>query len=192
MAFDVTGLDLNSGGAKGSVNIHAYKSSADTLATITASGYFDDYATAIASNDLMYAQGSDANGWFVLTNTSNVITANAAGASKYYLTARITDVSSAETVWTPVPTAGVITKIYSVIAGTIATAPAVLTCKINATGITDGVISITDSGSAAGDVDVVTPSALNVVAVGDALSVVTSAASTNAIQCEVLYEISPA
>ena len=192
MAFDVNGLDINSGGAKGSVNIHTYKSAADTLATITASGYFDDFATAIQSNDLMYAQGSDANGWFVLTNTSGVITSTAAGESATYLTARITDVSTAETVWTPCPVAGVITKIYSVIAGTIATAPAVLTTSIGGVGITDGVISITDSGSAAGDVDVVTPTALNVVAVGDALSVVTSGASTNAIQCEVLYEISPA
>ena len=192
MAFDVTGLDINSGGAKGSVNIHSYKSSADTLATITASGYFDSFATTLQSNDLMYARGSDDAGWFVLTNTSNVITADAAGGSKYYLTARITDISSAETVWTPVPTAGKVTKIMSVIAGTIATAPSVLTCKINAVAITTGAITVTDTASAAGDTDTVTPTGANTVAAGDALSVVTSAASTNAVQCDVLYEISPA
>ena len=50
MAFNVNGLDINSGGAKGAVNVHAYKTSADTLATATASGYFDDFATSIASN----------------------------------------------------------------------------------------------------------------------------------------------
>lgn len=192
MSFSVTGLDINSGGAKGGVNIHTYKTSADTLATVAASGYFDDFGTAMQSNDLMYVQASDANGFFVLTNTSGVITMSVHNAGKTYLTARIADISTAETVWTPVPVAGKVTKIYSVIAGTIATADSVLTCKINAVAITTGAITVTASGSAAGDVDSVTPTAANVVAAGDALSVVTSAASTNAVQCEVLYEISPA
>lgn len=192
MAFDVIGLDINSGGAKGSVNIHTYKSAADTLATITASGYFDDFATTMQSNDLMYIQGSDANGMFVLTNTSGVITANAYAGDKVYLQGTIADVSTAETIYFVSPIAGKITKITSIISAAITSVDAILTAKIATTAVTGGAITIAFTGSAVGTVDTVNPSAANTVAVGSNINVATNGASSTASVGTVLIEISPA
>jgi hypothetical protein len=69
------------------------------------------------------------------------------------------------------PIAGTVDEIYSVIDGALTTGDATLTAKIGATAITTGAITVTQAGSAAGDVDNVTPSALNTVAVGDVLSI---------------------
>lgn len=68
------------------------------------------------------------------------------------------------------PVAGTITKIQSITDAALATGDATLTGKIGATAITTGVITITQSGSAAGDVDVCSPSAANTVSVGSVIS----------------------
>jgi hypothetical protein len=78
------------------------------------------------------------------------------------------------------PVAGLITKIYSVIDGALAGADASLTGKIGATPITNGAITIAQAGSAAGDVDVATPTAANVVAIGDVISVTVGGGNTDA------------
>ena len=68
------------------------------------------------------------------------------------------------------PVAGTIDKVYSVLNAALATGDATLTGKIGASAITSGVITITASGSAAGDVDSATPSAAKTVAIGDVIS----------------------
>jgi len=78
------------------------------------------------------------------------------------------------------PVAGTIKKIYSVIDAALAGGDATLTGKIGAVAITGGVVTITQAGSAAGDVDVATPSALNVVAIGDVISLTVGGANTDA------------
>lgn len=55
----------------------------------------------------------------------------------------------------------VFTKLKSVINGALTTGDVVLTCKINTTAITTGAITVTQSGSAAGDQDEVVPTAAN-------------------------------
>ncbi len=69
------------------------------------------------------------------------------------------------------PVAGLIKKVYSVIDAALTTGNATLTTKIGATAVTNGVVTITQAASAAGDVDVATPTALNTVAIGDVISV---------------------
>ena len=68
------------------------------------------------------------------------------------------------------PVAGTIDKVYSVLNAALATGDATLTGKIGASAITNGVITITQAGSAAGDVDSATPSAAKTVAIGDVIS----------------------
>lgn len=66
------------------------------------------------------------------------------------------------------PFAMTITKIRSVLLGdALATGDATLTGKIGGVDITNGVVTITESGSAIGDKDEATPSAANVAAAGD-------------------------
>lgn len=76
------------------------------------------------------------------------------------------------------PVAGVITKIQSVMNAALAAGNATLTAAINGTAITTGVLTLTEAGSAAGDVDTCTPTAANTVAVGDVVTITGGGAST--------------
>jgi hypothetical protein len=89
------------------------------------------------------------------------------------------------------PRAGRITKIWSVIEGVLTTGDATLTGKINGAAITNGVITITQAGSAAGDVDTATPTAANVVAAGDVLAVTVGGSNATASKAQVFFEITP-
>lgn len=87
------------------------------------------------------------------------------GNSKYTHTAqkgtivvRIADISTAETLYLMLPKCQV-TKIWSVLSGTIATADATITASRIDTALTDGVITIGFDGSVAGDIDSCTPTA---------------------------------
>ena len=88
-----------------------------------------------------------------------------------------------------VPHAGVVSKIYSVIDAALGTGDATLTAKIGATPITTGVITITQSGSAAGDKDTCSPSALKTVAAGDVLSITVGGSNTVSTPAHVWAEI---
>lgn len=100
----------------------------------------------------------------------------------YFLYGEIADVSTAGQIYIPVPDDGKIIKAFSVIDGAIATSDATLTLKIGGTAVTNGTITITQSGSAAGDVDTAEPTAANAVVEGDAIEVETDGASTNTVK----------
>lgn len=133
------------------------------------------------SNVSNYFQQADSTGDNTLVLGGSVETAGSQNLKKAYFTVSLADVSTASTCYLASPVAGTISKIYSVISGAIGTADAVLTPKIGAVAITDGVITVTQAASAAGDVDSSTPSAANVVAVGDQINITTNGASTNTI-----------
>lgn len=109
-------------------------------------------------------------------------------SEKRSLSVYIPDISTASTFYILSPFAGEIVSIKSVLEGTIATADAVLTPTINATAITDGAITVAN-GSVAGDIDSATPSALNVLAAGDYISIATDGGSTNAVGVHVTFTI---
>ena len=97
----------------------------------------------------------------------------------YFITVKMSDVSTASSVYVAVPDGGKVFNIYSVLGGTIATANAVITAKVGSTAMTDGTITIAYSGSATGDVDSCEPSAANIVEEGGYITLTTSGASTN-------------
>jgi hypothetical protein len=103
-------------------------------------------------------------------------------ANKIVLDLLVADLTSASGLiyYKVSPVAGTIKKIYSVINGALTVGDATLTGKIGATAITNGVITITQAGSAAGDVDVATPTALNVVAIEDYISITVGGTNTAA------------
>lgn len=108
---------------------------------------------------------------------------------KTYITVDMTDISTASTVYVASPVAGDITKIQTIINGSISNSDAVITGKIGAVAITGGAVTIAYSGSAAGDVDSVSPSAANTVAVGDNINFTTDGASTHTVRATILVEI---
>ena len=95
----------------------------------------------------------------------------------------LADVSTAGQIYVPVPNGfdGEIIEITTALNGAIATADATLTAKIGGTAVTGGAITITQSGSAAGDIDTVYPSAARTVRAGQAVEIETDGASTNAV-----------
>jgi len=133
------------------------------------------------SNVLNYVVQADATGDNKIVLGGTVETGGGQEPKSVILNVSLADVSTSSTVYIASPIAGTIEKIYTVIDGAIATADAVLTASIGAAAITGGVVTIANAGSAAGDVDVATPTAANVVAVGDQINIATNGASTNTV-----------
>lgn len=87
------------------------------------------------------------------------------------------------------PFSGLVTRIQSIIELALTSADAVLTAGIAGTPITNGVITVTQSGSAAGDKDSATPTAANYVTAGDALTITVTGTQAAAAPANVLFEI---
>jgi len=107
----------------------------------------------------------------------------------YFLTAKITDISSAGSTFVPVPDGGNVIKIMTSIKNAISSANAALSWEIGGTAITGGGITVTQSGSAAGDVDTAEPTAANEVLEDGTIEMITDGASTNTIKLVVTFVI---
>jgi hypothetical protein len=107
----------------------------------------------------------------------------------YFLTAKVTDISTAGSTFVAVPDAGNIVKIYTSIKNAITTADAAITFEIGGTAVTNGAITVTQSGSAAGDVDSSTPSAANRVEEGGSIEIISDGASATACEMIVTFVI---
>jgi fibronectin-binding autotransporter adhesin len=115
-------------------------------------------------------------------STSLVVTGATVVGLHDYLHIRIQNLvaSDAKVYGINCPVAGTITRIGSCLnGGALAAGNATITGKIASTGITTGVITIAEAGSAAGDLDSCSPSAANVVAVGDYLNFTVGGANTD-------------
>lgn len=93
------------------------------------------------------------------------------------LTAYIEDVSAVETVHIPIPFAGSISKVVTVLEGAIGSADATVTVK-NAAAASMGTLTIAHTGSAAGDVDTLSPTSNNTVTADSFMTVSSDGAST--------------
>jgi hypothetical protein len=107
----------------------------------------------------------------------------------YFLTSTIADISTASSTFVPVPDGGKVVKIFTALQGAIGTANAAITFEIGGTAITGGAITVTQSGSAAGDVDTATPTAANRVEEGGSIEMITDGASSNTIKLVVTFVI---
>ncbi len=107
--------------------------------------------------------------------------ANGAGSGSwvvppYTLTTRLDDVSTASTVYLAIPYAGTVKKVVTVLEGSLTTANATVTVK-NSAGTSMGTLTITQSGSAAGDIDTLSPVSNNTVTNDSKISIETDGAS---------------
>lgn len=96
------------------------------------------------------------------------------------------DISTASSSYVAMPYAGTVDIIYSVIHGAITGTDVTLTCKINGTDITTGALTVAYTGSAAGDVDTVTPTAANAFTAGQYLEVATGG-GTGAVRATITF-----
>lgn len=92
--------------------------------------------------------------------------------------AHLADVSTASSAFAVAPTRGKIIKMGSVIYNAITGTDSAVTSKIAGTAITGGSWTITQSGSAAGDVDTAIPTAANFVNEDDNIEFISDGASS--------------
>lgn len=107
----------------------------------------------------------------------------------YFLTAKVTNISTAGSTFVAVPDGGRIVKILTSIKNAITTADAAITFEIGGTAVTNAGITITQSGSAAGDVDSSNPTAANSVEEGDAIEIISDGGSSTACEMIVTFVI---
>lgn len=103
--------------------------------------------------------------------------------NKVTLNFYIADVSTAGQIYVPVPDEfdGDVVEIRTALNGAISGADATITPKIGGTAMTNGAITIANSGSAAGDVDTSRPTGAYTVRAGEAIEIETDGGSTGAV-----------
>ena len=107
----------------------------------------------------------------------------------YFLTAKITNISTAGSTFVAVPDGGKIVKILTSIKNAITTADAALSFEIGGTAMTNSAITVAQSGSAAGDVDTSSPTAANRVEEDGTIEMITDGASTGTQKLLVTFVI---
>lgn len=144
---------------------------------LTEANLHDNKGVSVASDNTVATASSGATVWQKITS-SNVDTSSIFNVNKAYITLTISDVSTAETIYYYVPFAGTLDTVGTVLGATIATANSTVTVKDNG-GNSAGTITVAYSGSAAGDIDTLSPVANNTFTAGQKLSIETDGASSN-------------
>lgn len=186
-------------GSKGEYNY----ATNDLKSAVETAGYFDGKAlTMLEVGDLIKVAG-DLDGtpfhssYVVSGNDGSTVTLteHAAVTQNVLQEVRLPDIStkaSDAAVVRYVPTFdGAITSVKSVLNAALATGDATLTVAVNGSDVTDGVITATQSGSAAGDVDSATPSAANTFSAGDVITVTGGGSSTATATAGVTLQLTP-
>ena len=136
--------------------------------TLTGADLHEPKGAALATAGQVYvADGSGSGDWTIRSND--------------VLSGYITDISTAGSVYVPIPNAGTVTKVVTVLEGAIGTADAVITVYDDAAA-SMGTITVAFTGSAAGDVDTLSPTSNNTVTDNTFIRIATSGASTNTIR----------
>lgn len=148
-------------------------------ANITDANRHEAKGIGSASDDQVLTSTSNASVWKKITS-DNIDTTDIFNTNVVILTFTLDDASTANSWYIPIPITCTISRIYSAIDDAISTANEVLTFRDNA-GSSMGTITITQSGSAAGDIDSLIPASNNTVIAGNKIQVDSSGASTNAI-----------
>ena len=100
----------------------------------------------------------------------------------YFLHAAIADISTASSTFVPVPDGGKIIKIITALQGAIGTADGGISFEIGGTAVTGGGITVTQSGSADGDVDTAEQTALHYVIEGGNIEMLPDRASSKEVK----------
>lgn len=152
-------------------------------------------ASAASANTIYVADGSGSGTWklvendsFSTDNNTAISTAVAADIAdgtiaslppEVFLQVAILDVSTADTIYVPVPAALTVQRVSTVLQGALTDADATITVK-NAAGASMGTMTIPFTGSGAGDVATLVPASNNTIAADTFLTVETDGASTGA------------
>jgi hypothetical protein len=153
---------------------------------LTGSSLHESKGVDTASVNFVYvANGSGSGTWQKIAlgqiNTASIKNSNIVVVGPF----QFENISTASSQFFVPGLAGDITTIYTVIDGAIITGNCAITFEIAGTLVTSGAITITQSGSAAGDADSSTPSGANTLTAGQPLEVISNGASGNDVDMKV-------
>ena len=107
----------------------------------------------------------------------------------YFISGRITDISTAGSTFVAVPDGGRIIKIMSVLEGAISGGNAAITFEIGGVAVTGAGFTVAHSGSAVGTMDGSVPTALNRVEEDGSIEIITDGNSTGTKSLTVTFVI---
>jgi len=188
----------------------------DTLATITATGYFDDiksrlsvsdeievqFVTFTSTTDDSYTESSGSTRLVVAYKDENIFHIISVSDTSSLIFGTIPDISTAGTAIGGgaatdgnldiiLKSGGEISHITTILGGVITGGDAVITPGNQTTSATfvNGVVTIENAGSAIGDIDTGSPQSLNHMEAGDTVRFVSDGGSTDAAPAYVIAEI---
>lgn len=138
----------------------------------------ENKGVSTAANNTVASATSNATVWRKV-NADMIDTTSIFNTNETIVTVSLVDVSTAETAYIVFPFAVTITKVSTVLHGVISGADATLTVR-NHSGGSMGTITVAQSGSAAGDLDSLSPVSNNTIAANEKMSIETDGASTGA------------
>tara|TARA_R100000742_G_C4257312_1_gene75166 strand:- start:476 stop:979 length:504 start_codon:yes stop_codon:yes gene_type:complete len=141
---------------------------------LTGASLHEPKGVASASAHNVYVANGSGSGTWEKVDKDAINTSSIKNLNQIVLTTDFNDIDSAHSHWVVCPLAGNITKIYTVIHQALAGSDTTISAKIGSTLVTNGVATITQSGSAIGDVDVATPSGNNTVTAGQAIELISN------------------
>ena len=144
-------------------------------------------ASSASADTVMVADGAGSTVFEKITSDS-IDSTSIFNTNKFLLSFTFTDVSTARTMYIPIPYGCTVVKAWSALDATIATADCVFTLSNNAGG-SMGTITIGYSGSAAGDVDSLSPSTNNTFTAGQKMSIASNGASSNTVNAQIVLEL---
>ena len=160
--------------------------------TMTGANLHEPKGVAAASADTVYVADGAGSGTWQKIASGQINTSSVKNVNFIPLTFEFVDISTARSAWVICPLAGLIQKIWSVIDGAITVANCGFTFEIAGVAVTNGAITITQAGSAAGDVDSSTPTAARTLTAGQPIELISDGGSTTAINATFTFEINVA
>ena len=142
------------------------------------------FPDVLVNNDLNIASHDGTNG---LKLGGTLVTATAAELNTYILNVALDDISTSSSCYVVAPKAGTISKISSIINGSI-TGNAVITANVHGGSDIPETLTISD-GSNAGTIHSCTPGSNNTVTAGQYISLTTNGFSTGTVKAEFTIEI---
>jgi len=143
-------------------------------------------ADSASANTVYVANGSGSGTWQKVG--ANSIGSDIYNSNKIWLTAVLADVSTASSVYIPVPRACTLSKVTSIISNTITSANSTITVTKVGGGVA-GTMTIAYSGSAEGDIDELTPASNNTFTAGQWFKIATDGGSSTTATITFLIEL---
>lgn len=151
---------------------------------LSGSELHENKGVASASDDTVATAESGVTVWKKV-NEDMLDNASIFMTNKLVLSAVIDDVSTASSIYIPIPFACTVEEVYAALGAAITGADAVVSIK-NSAGSSMGTLTVAYSGSAAGDIVSTSPSSNNTFTAGTKLQIDTDGGSTGTAKLQIV------